>query len=70
MDLRKMDAIVKWMFHQFFVLYPDLCEGWKTRKKDDPEQKKNMRLTAEKNVMSSVIHFDGRGFVAIIVGFL
>lgn len=49
--------------HLFFI--PDLSEGMETGKKDDPEQKKRMRLTAEKMSMSSVIHVDGRSFVAL-----
>lgn len=43
--------------------------GWKPEKRQ-PGTKEEYSFIGGKNVMMSVIHFDGRGFVAIIVGFL
>lgn len=50
-----------------------VCGGgwWKPENKVRPGTKEEYAFNGGKNVMSSVIHFDGRGFVAIIiVGFL
>lgn len=44
--------------------------GVGNRKKRRPGTKEEYAFNGGKNAMSSVIHFDGRGFVAIIVGFL